>query len=55
MAAVQFTTILCELYTAHNVRTFLYIFMSVVRVLVHKELWVNVPVATFFPTVVNVL
>ena len=29
--------------------TFLYVFMSVVKVLVCEELWVNLPVAIFFP------
>ena len=29
--------------------TFLYVFMSVGKVLVCEELWVNLPVAIFFP------
>ena len=30
--------------------TLLYLFMNVVKVFVRYELWVNVPVAIFFPT-----
>jgi len=30
--------------------TFLYVFMNVAKVFVRQELWVNVPVAIFFPT-----
>ena len=30
--------------------TFLYIFMNVVKVFLRQELWVNIPVAIFFPT-----
>ena len=31
--------------------TFQYVFMKVVKDFVRQELWVNVPVAIFFPTV----
>ena len=33
-----------------NFVTLLYVFMNVVKIFVRYELWVNVPVAIFFPT-----
>lgn len=55
MASVHVTIILCEPYTAQlrkalftDLRTFLCIFMSVVKVFLRKELCVNVQVAIFF-------